>query len=109
MITDSAAQDFSSGPSVACPAPGGSGGNFGGFAFDGLGEDVGDVAAPFPRVPWAVVLTDKPFPGRPAKGNPTDSPPKDLGGWFWGSGFDKDPINDIERIRDLNIRAMYGA
>ncbi len=25
------------------------------------------------------------------------------------SGFDKDPIKDIERIRDLNMRAMYGA
>lgn len=33
----------------------------------------------------------------------------ELGGWFWESGFDKDPINDIERIRDLNFRAMYGA
>ena len=32
-----------------------------------------------------------------------------LGGWFWESGFDKDMINDIERIRDLNFRAMYGA
>jgi hypothetical protein len=69
----------------------------------------GNVAAPFPRVPWAVDLTDKPFPGRPAKDKPTGAPPKDLGGWFWESGYDKDPIQDIERIRDLNMRAMYGA
>ncbi|MEI7534027.1 MAG: FAD-dependent oxidoreductase [Verrucomicrobiae bacterium] len=66
---------------------------------------------PFPRCPWAIDLTDKPFPGRKKfKGkwggaNPLDN----LGGWFWESGFDKDPTTDIERIRDLNFRAMYGA
>jgi len=32
-----------------------------------------------------------------------------LGGWFWESGFDKDPIHDTEQIRDQNLRAMYGA
>ncbi|MCE9520162.1 MAG: FAD-dependent oxidoreductase, partial [Verrucomicrobia bacterium] len=74
-----------------------------------LATAAGKVAAPFPRVPWAVDLTNKPFPGRPAKDKPVDAPAKDLGGWFWESGFDKDPINDIERIRDLNMRAMYGA
>lgn len=74
-----------------------------------LATTAGNVAAPFPRVPWAVDLTNKPFPGRPAKDQRSDAPPKDLGGWFWESGFDKDPIQDIERIRDLNMRAMYGA
>ncbi len=75
-----------------------------------LATAVGNVAAPFPRVPWAVDLTNKPFPGRPvSKDKATGAPPKDLGGWFWESGFDKDPINDVERIRDLNMRAMYGA
>ena len=29
--------------------------------------------------------------------------------WFWESGFDKDPIKDLEHIRDWNFRAMYGA
>jgi hypothetical protein len=29
--------------------------------------------------------------------------------WFWESGFDKDPINDLEYIRDWNLRALYGA
>jgi hypothetical protein len=29
--------------------------------------------------------------------------------WFWESGFDKDPIKDLEYIRDWNFRAMYGA
>ncbi len=70
----------------------------------------GTVAAPFPRCPWAVDLSDKPFPGRDFKdGQWRHSPLNNLGGWFWESGFDKDSANDIERIRDLNLRAMYGA
>ena len=32
-----------------------------------------------------------------------------LGGWYWESGFDRDPINEMEYIRDWNFRAMYGA
>jgi hypothetical protein len=65
----------------------------------------------FPRCPWAIDLTDKPFPGRKTyKGQwgPED-PLGNLGGWFWESGFDKNPIVDAEKIRDLNFRAMYGA
>jgi len=70
----------------------------------------GKVAAPFPRLPWALDLSDKPFPGRKSfKAQWANTPLNNLGGWFWESGFDKDPINDIERIRDLNMRAMYGA
>jgi hypothetical protein len=70
----------------------------------------GNVAAPFPKLPWALDLSDKPFPGRAKyKGQWADAPLSNLGGWFWESGFDRDMINDIERIRDLNFRAMYGA
>ncbi len=70
----------------------------------------GNVAAPFPKLTWALDLTDKPFPGRAKhNGQWANSPLNNLGGWFWESGFDRDPINDIERIRDLNLRAMYGA
>jgi len=70
----------------------------------------GHVAAQFPRLPWAIDLSDKPFPGRKGhKGQWADTPLSNLGGWFWESGFDKDPINELERIRDLNMRAMYGA
>ena len=44
------------------------------------------------------------------KGNGgAEDPLGNLGGWFWESGFDKNPITDIEKIRDLNFRAMYGA
>jgi hypothetical protein len=66
--------------------------------------------AAFPRCPWAVDLRDKPFPGRPlGKAYRSNDPLKNLGGWFWESGFDRDPIADIEWMRDQNLRAMYGA
>ena len=77
----------------------------------------GDIEQPFPRCPWALDLSDKPFPGRqkftaqwPGNGvYGADDPLGNLGGWFWESGFDKNPIEDVERIRDNNFRAMYGA
>lgn len=76
----------------------------------------GNMAAPFPRVPWAIDLADKPFPGRVAEGKVEINTPADkknpldkLGGWFWESGFNRDPISDVEWMRDLNMRAMYGA
>ncbi|MAB79994.1 MAG: hypothetical protein CMJ89_11635 [Planctomycetes bacterium] len=75
-------------------------------------EEACELAA-FPRCPWAVDLTDKPFPGRTkgAKSPETGGgdKPISLGNWFWESGFDRDPIEDMERIRDQNLRAMYGA
>ncbi|SDW97390.1 FAD dependent oxidoreductase [Lutibacter oricola] len=73
--------------------------------------DIGKTEQPFPRCPWAIDLTDKPFPGRKNyKGQwGGEDPLGNLGGWFWESGFDKNPITDVEIIRDLNLRAMYGA
>ncbi|MCF7673936.1 MAG: FAD-dependent oxidoreductase [Akkermansiaceae bacterium] len=60
--------------------------------------------SPFPRCPWAVDLTDKPFPGRKG-GKGLQS----LGVWYWESGFDRHPIDETELMRDQNLRAMYGA
>ena len=60
---------------------------------------------PFPRCPWALDLSDKPFPGR----NKVKPDPNQLGGWYWESGFDRDPIEEMEYVRDWNFRAMYGA
>ncbi len=60
---------------------------------------------PFPRCPWALDLSDKPFPGR----DKIKPDPLKLGGWYWESGFDRDPILELEYIRDWNFRAMYGA
>ena len=62
-----------------------------------------DKPVPFPRCPWALDLSDKPFPGRKSGGL------KSLGGWYWESGFDHDPFTKGEYIRDWNFRAMYGA
>ena len=69
------------------------------------------VKAAFPRCPWAVDLRNSPFPGRKrgAKKPQAGASPITLGNWYWESGFDRDPIKDMERIRDLNFRAMYGA
>ncbi len=66
--------------------------------------------APFPRCPWAIDLRDKAFPGRTRPGGPeVKDPLSKLGGWYWESGFDRDPITEVEWMRDLNFRAMYGA
>ncbi|MES2691954.1 MAG: FAD-dependent oxidoreductase [Verrucomicrobiota bacterium] len=61
----------------------------------------------FPQTPWALDLTmdDFPYP-KMGKGNMQD---QGKGEWFWESGFNKDPINDLELIRDWNLRAVYGA
>lgn len=59
---------------------------------------------PFPRCPWALDLSKKPFPGRGAK-----ETIKELGGWYWESGFNVDPFGKSEYTRDWNFRAMYGA
>jgi hypothetical protein len=64
-----------------------------------------DTPQPFPRCPWALDLSAKPFPGR-SKAKPDTSK---LGGWYWESGFDLDPLTELEAIRDWNFRAMYGA
>lgn len=71
----------------------------------------GEFAQPFPRCPWALDLSDKPFPGR-LKGkakNQLSDLKKFANMWFWESGFDKDQVKDIELIRDHNFRAIYGA
>jgi hypothetical protein len=66
--------------------------------------------APFPHCPWAVDLRDKPFPGRKNfSRQPSQEGLDKLGDWFWETGFDRDPIADVEWMRDQNFRAMYGA
>lgn len=70
--------------------------------------DTGKPAS-FPRCPWALDLADKPFPGRGEKAPGGKSPLSRLGGWFWESGFDRDPFAYNEYVRDCNLRAMYGA
>ncbi len=66
-------------------------------------ETFGPVS--FPRCEWALDLSERPFPGR----SQTQPNPNQLGGWYWESGFDQDPILKAEHVRDWNFRAMYGA
>ncbi|MEM7473706.1 MAG: FAD-dependent oxidoreductase [Planctomycetota bacterium] len=61
--------------------------------------DEGEEMVEFPATPWALDLEMKDFP----------YPRDHHGQWFWEGGFDKDPINEAEQIRDWNLRAVYGA
>jgi hypothetical protein len=53
----------------------------------------------FPETPWALPLSMKDFP----------YPRNGAGEWFWESGFDQDPVRDLEYVRDWNLRAVFGA
>mgnify|MGYP002623358804 CR=1 FL=1 len=53
----------------------------------------------FPQTPWALDLNMRDFP----------YPRDHHGQWFWESGYDKDPIDGAEAIRDWNLRAVFGA
>ncbi|MDD4869373.1 MAG: FAD-dependent oxidoreductase [Kiritimatiellae bacterium] len=71
-----------------------------------------DTGSPvtFPRCPWALDLSTKPFPGRGQGSAQWSKKGVDsLGRWFWETGFDWDPIKDREKMRDWNMRAMFGA
>jgi hypothetical protein len=61
----------------------------------------------FPETPWALdlMMNDFPYP----KMGKADMSNQGKGEWFWESGFNKDPIKDLELIRDWNLRAVYGA
>jgi hypothetical protein len=64
----------------------------------------------FPRCPWALDLSESPFPGRQnLTGQFSKKGVSSLGAWFWESGFDQHPIEAMEQVRDFNLRAMYGA
>ena len=68
--------------------------------------------ASFPRCPWALDLSEKPFPGRDwglTEAKPGDTNPISIGNWYWENGFDRDSLADMERIRDYNLRAIFGA
>ena len=68
-----------------------------------------DGEQPFPACPWAVDLSRSAFPGREGVDQYGLPPAAALGAWFWESGCEHDPILRAEYIRDLNLRAMYGA
>ncbi len=58
-----------------------------------------DSAQTFPETPWALDLEEGEFP----------YPKKFHAEWFWESGYNKHPLDDLESIRDWNLRANFGA
>ncbi|HLX60290.1 MAG TPA: FAD-dependent oxidoreductase [Planctomycetota bacterium] len=54
---------------------------------------------PFPDVPWALPLEMADFP----------YPKRDHAEWFWETGFNKNPLTELEYMRDWNLRAAFGA
>ena len=69
-------------------------------------EDTGKETS-FPLCPWAIDLSSSKFPGRYAESD--EKAELSLGGWYWESGLEHDPIEKAEYARDTNFRAMYGA
>ena len=59
--------------------------------------------------PWALPLEIGDFPAPRKSKSTIEGKPFLKGEWFWESGFDKNPIEGAELIRDWNLRAAYGA
>jgi hypothetical protein len=59
----------------------------------------GDQPISFAAQPWMLPLKEKNFP-YPKRGHAE---------WFWESGYDSHPINDLEQTRDWNLLAAYSA
>ena len=55
-----------------------------------------DAETSFPEVPWAIQFSEKTIR------------PSTHGDWDWEAGMNLDQIADIERIRDIGLRAAYG-
>jgi hypothetical protein len=68
-----------------------------------------DQAVSWPATPWALPLELGDFPPLQKSKAKIDDKPFMKAEWFWESGFDQDPINGLEYIRDWNFRAIYGA
>jgi hypothetical protein len=63
----------------------------------------------WPETPWALRLEIGDFPKTPQSKSEIDGKPFMKGEWFWESGFNKHAINELELIRDWNLRAVFGA
>jgi len=59
--------------------------------------------------PWALALEAGDFPNTPKSRSLIAGKPFFKGEWFWESGFSKHPLNDLELVRDWNLRAVFGA
>ncbi len=68
-----------------------------------------ETPPPWPPTPWALALEPGDFPNPAKSRSLLDERPFFKGEWFWESGFDQHAMDDLERIRDWNLRAVYGA
>jgi hypothetical protein len=64
---------------------------------------------PWPQTPWALPLVIGDFPKTVQSKSEIDNRPFMKGEWFWESGFNKHAINELELVRDWNLRAVFGA
>ena len=63
----------------------------------------------WPATPWALALDPGDFPATAHSRARIGGKPFFKGEWFWESGFDEHPIDELEKIRDWNLRAVFGA
>jgi FAD-dependent oxidoreductase family protein len=63
----------------------------------------------WPQTPWALPLEIGDFPKTVKSASQIDGQPFMKGEWFWESGFNKHAIDELEFIRDWNLRAVFGA
>jgi hypothetical protein len=68
-----------------------------------------ETAQQWPETPWALPLELEDFPALKKSKSLIEGKPFMKGEWFWESGFNRHPIDDLELIRDWNFRAVYGA
>ena len=66
-----------------------------------------EAAAPvsWEPTPWALALEWGDFPAT----RKAETGAFHKGEWFWESGFDQHPLHDLEKVRDWNLRAVFGA
>lgn len=68
-----------------------------------------DQPQEWPATPWALDLEEGvDFPKQRLAASTFEGKPYFKGEWYWESGFDKHPIRDLEKIRDWNLRALFG-
>ena len=59
--------------------------------------EMAETPQPFPETPWALDVSLEDIPAENLKWS-----------WSWESGFYRHPIDDLEAIRDWNLRALFG-
>ena len=61
----------------------------------------------WPKTPWTLPLAKGEYPSLHGSRGPYEKFKK--AEWFWEGGYDKHPIDELEQIRDWNLRANFGA